>query len=109
MTPAEIEQQTAVFRDRFGPAVLRTQDGDALLQLLHGRQAGESKCLAYWLEFKDDEEFSGHRFGSIGGGSSLKFGIYQRQSDGAWVTGSPVKQRVLSLAWISTDKDSPKI
>lgn len=97
MTPAEIEQQTAIFRDRFGPAVLRTQDGDAVLQLLHGRQAGESKCLAYWLEFKDDEEFSGHRFGSIGGGSSLKFGIYQRQGDGAWVTGSPVKQRVLSL------------
>jgi hypothetical protein len=40
---------------------------------MHGRQSGESRCLAYWLEFKNDDEFAGNRFGGIGGGSALKF------------------------------------
>jgi 5-methylcytosine-specific restriction protein B len=97
LTPLQIEQQTALFRDRFGPAVLRELDGEALLRLMHGRLTGETRCLAYWLEFKNDDEFSGNQFGGIGGGSSLKFGIYQRQSDNAWMTGSPKAQNVLSL------------
>jgi|HubBroStandDraft_4_1064222.scaffolds.fasta_scaffold00671_2 5-methylcytosine-specific restriction protein B len=97
LTPVQIEQQTALFRDRFGPAVLSQLDGEALLRLMHGRASSEPRCLAYWLEFKNDEEFAGNRFGGIGGGSALKFGIFQRQSDGAWVTGSPQAQQVLSL------------
>ena len=97
MTPTQIEQQTALFRDRFGPAVLRGLDGEALLRLMHGRESSESRCLAYWLEFKNDDEFTGNRFGGIGGGSALKFGIFQRQSDGAWMTGSPQTQQALSL------------
>ena len=32
LTPLQIEQQTALFRDRFGPAVLRDLDGEALLK-----------------------------------------------------------------------------
>jgi 5-methylcytosine-specific restriction enzyme B len=97
MTSMQIEQQTTVFRDRFGPAVLRGVDGEALLRLMHGRESNESRCLAYWLEFKNDEEFVGNRFGGIGGGSALKFGIFQRQSDKAWITGSPQTQEVLSV------------
>jgi 5-methylcytosine-specific restriction protein B len=97
LTRLQIEQQTALFRERFGPAVLRDIDGEALLRLMHGRLTGETRCLAYWLEFKNDEEFSGNQFGGIGGGSALKFGIYQRQSDNAWMTGSPKAQNVLSL------------
>jgi 5-methylcytosine-specific restriction enzyme B len=97
MTPTQIEQQTTLFRDRFGPAVLRGLDGEALLRLMHGRESSESRCLAYWLEFKNDDEFAGNRFGGIGGGSALKFGIYQRQSDGAWMAGWPQTQQVLSL------------
>jgi 5-methylcytosine-specific restriction protein B len=97
MTPTQIEQQTTLFRDRFGPAVLRGLDGEALLRLMHGRESSESRCLAYWLEFKNDDEFTGNRFGGIGGGSALKFGIFQRQSDGAWMTGSPLAQQALSL------------
>ena len=97
LTPLQIEQQTALFRERFGPAVLRDLDGEALLRLMHGRLTGEARCLAYWLEFKNDDEFSGNQFGGIGGGSALKFGIYQRQSDNAWMTGSPKAQNVLSL------------
>jgi 5-methylcytosine-specific restriction protein B len=97
LTPVQIAQQCTVFRDQFGPAVLRELDGEALLQLMHGRRSDESKCLVYWLEFKNDDEFSGNRFGSIAGGSALKFGIYQRQSDAAWMTGSPQAQRVVSI------------
>ncbi|WP_284947261.1 AAA family ATPase [Acidisoma cladoniae] len=97
LTHLQIEQQTALFRERFGPAVLRDLDGEALLRLMHGRLTGETRCLAYWLEFKNDDDFSGNQFGGIGGGSALKFGIYQRQSDNAWMTGSPKAQNVLSL------------
>ena len=97
LTRPQIEQQTALFRERFGPSVLRDLDGEALLRLMHGRLTGETRCLAYWLEFKNDDEFSGNQFGGIGGGSALKFGIYQRQSDNAWMTGSPKAQNVLSL------------
>lgn len=96
MTSAQVDQQTALFRDRFGPSVLRSLDGEALLRQLHGRESSESRSLAYWLEFKNDDEFAGNRFGSIAGGSALKFGIFQRQSDGAWMAGSSQSQRVLS-------------
>ena len=58
LTSLQIEQQTALFRERFGPAVLRDLDGEALLRLMHGRLTGETRCLAYWLEFKNDDEFS---------------------------------------------------
>ncbi len=39
-TRLQIEQQTALFRERFGPAVLRDLDGEALLRLMHGRLTG---------------------------------------------------------------------
>jgi 5-methylcytosine-specific restriction enzyme B len=64
---------------------------------MHGRGGEDSKCLAYWLEFKNDDEFTGNRFGGIGGGSALKFGLYQRGSDGAWITGSPNQQQTLPV------------
>ena len=97
MLPAQIAEHTRVFLDRFGPDVLRGLDGEELLQLMHGRQDSSSRCLAYWLEFKNDDEFAGYRFGGIGGGTLLKFGVYQRQSDGAWITGSNTQQQILSV------------
>ncbi len=97
LTPIQIQAQSELFRSNFGPSVLRSLNGEALLRLMHGRQSDDSRCLAYWLEFKNDDEFAGYQFGGIGGGSALKFGIYQRQSDGAWITGSPKQQKILSL------------
>jgi 5-methylcytosine-specific restriction protein B len=44
--------------------------------------------MVYWLEFKDDEEFPAI-FGSISGGSALKFGVFRRAE-----TGSPSEQRL---------------
>ena len=38
----------------------------------------------YWLEFKNDDELPA-LFGSIGGGSALKFGIYQKAATGKWM------------------------
>lgn len=97
MPVARIEQHLKVFRDRFGPAVLRGLDGEALLRLMHGRLDTDARCLAYWLEFKNDEEFAGYRFGGIGGGSALKFGLYQRPVDGTWIVGWPGGPKVLSV------------
>ncbi len=97
MLPAQVAEHTKVFRDRFGPEMLRDLDGEELLQLMHGRKDSSSRCLAYWLEFKNDDEFAGYRFGGIGGGSALKFGVYQRQTDGAWITGSNTQQQILSV------------
>ncbi|EPX63578.1 hypothetical protein D187_005985 [Cystobacter fuscus DSM 2262] len=90
---AQLERFYALFRERFGPERLLQLDGDELLSLMHdhGRRDG----LVYWLEFKDDEEFPAI-FGSIAGGSALKFGIYRRKETGAWMTGSPTNQRELS-------------
>lgn len=65
---------------------------------MHGRRKDEAPCLMYWLEFKNDEEFPGGRYGGIGGGAATKFGVYQRQADGAWVTGGPQTMKMIDTA-----------
>lgn len=82
------------FRQRFGPQALSTIDGESLLEKMHGHGKGDT--LVYWLEFKDDEEFPA-RFGSISGGSALKFGIYRRKETGEWMTGSSKDQRKITV------------
>jgi 5-methylcytosine-specific restriction protein B len=74
-----------VFRDRFGPDVLNGLDGEPLLEFMHG-QGKDS--LAYWLEFKNDDELDTKRFGSIAGGSALKFRVFRRKETGAWQAGN---------------------
>jgi 5-methylcytosine-specific restriction protein B len=90
----ELGRYYAAFADRFGPPVLRRLDGPELLTLLF--EHGNRDSLVYWLEFKDDEEMPA-RFGSIAGGSALKFGIYRRKETGVWMTGSPQAQTPLTL------------
>ena len=97
LSASQIDEQTSGFRARFGPAVLGELDGEALLKLMHGRESADDRSLAYWLEYKNDDDFKGNRFGKIGGGSALKFGLYQRKSDDAWITGSAHSQDVISL------------
>lgn len=89
LSQEKLNECYARFRAKFGPDVLGGLQGEALLNLMHARPSKDS--LVYWLEFKDDDEFPGC-FGSIAGGSALKFGFYWRQDDGAWATGSPQKQ-----------------
>jgi 5-methylcytosine-specific restriction protein B len=95
-TSSELIRQTTLFRARFGPDALHQLDGETLLHAMHGRQDAGQRCLDYWLEFKNDDEFATRVFGSIAGGSALKFEIFQRPSDGTWMGGSSRKQRVLT-------------
>lgn len=93
--PRLAREATQRFRERFGPEALARLDGEALLIAIHGRR--QPPGLAYWLEFKDDDEFPGLRFGSISGGSAMKFGIYQAQGEGHWMGGSPRQPHRLSI------------
>lgn len=81
-TKAELQQHYATFRSRFGPEVLKGLDGEALLELIHGQ--GNKDSLVYWLEFKHDDEFETRQFGSIAGGSALKFRLFRRKETGHW-------------------------
>jgi 5-methylcytosine-specific restriction protein B len=82
LSTIQLEQSNQLFRTRFGPNVLSAMDGESLLTTLHDH--GNRASLAYWLEFKDDDEFPA-RFGSIAGGSALKFGIYRSKDSGKWM------------------------
>jgi len=85
----------ASFNHRFGPEVLADLSGAQLLEHMHGRS--EQDSLVYWLEFKNDETFNARAFGSIAGGSALKFGFFQRARDQAWVAGSARDMRELTV------------
>ncbi len=93
LTREQVSSMLARFRERFGPEALAGLDGVALLTRLHAR--GNKDSLVHWLEFKEDEELTTSTFGSIAGGSALKFGLYQSVETGAWMTGSPQQQRRL--------------
>jgi 5-methylcytosine-specific restriction protein B len=75
----------ATFRERFGPQVLQKLDGEMLLTTMHDLRRENRNSLVYWLEFKNDEEFPAV-FGSISGGSALKFGVYPNAATGKWMT-----------------------
>jgi hypothetical protein len=95
LSPERLAECLSLFRARFGPSMLKKIEGEELLKLMHARPSKDS--LVYWLEFKNDDEFPA-KFGSIAGGSALKFGIYWRKETGAWMTGSSSKQTELSPA-----------
>jgi 5-methylcytosine-specific restriction protein B len=91
---AEVERQLATFRDRFGPDRLAAWSGADLLERMHGRSNPDS--LVYWLEFKSDDELDTRQFGSIAGGSALKYGLYKSNQDGTWRIGASSAQEVIS-------------
>jgi len=94
----QMQRAYEAFRARFGPDVLAGLDGLALLERMHARgPAANKSSMMYWLEFKNDEEFPEGMFGGIGGGSALKFGIYQQPETGKWFTGSSRAVREISV------------
>lgn len=93
----QLRHHYTAFREQFGPDRLQSLDGQALLYTMHAHRYDYRNSLVYWLEFKNDEEFPAI-FGSIAGGSALKFGVYQRKEDGVWMTGSPQNQLEISEA-----------
>ncbi len=94
LSRTQLDAVYATFRRRFGPEALASLDGEALLMTMHDH--GNRDSLVYWLEFKDDDELPA-RFGSIAGGSALKFGLYRRAETGAWMTGSSIHQREIAI------------
>ena len=84
-TEQQLGKQYALFRERFGPSVLAGLDGEALLTLMHDH--GNKDSLVYWIEFKNDDEFDSRSFGSIAGGSALKFRVFRRKETGNWQAG----------------------
>jgi 5-methylcytosine-specific restriction enzyme B len=94
-SPDRLREVYQQFRDRFGPEKLASMDGEALLNAMHAH--GNHDSLVYWLEFKNDTEFPGTIFGSIAGGSAHKFGLFRRRDTGQWVTGTGIRETVLSL------------
>jgi hypothetical protein len=93
LSPERLNEYYSLFRTRFGPEVLAKLEGVELLNLMHARPSKDS--LVYWLEFKNDDEFPA-KFGSIAGGSALKFGLYWRKETGVWMTGSAQNQKQVS-------------
>jgi 5-methylcytosine-specific restriction enzyme B len=85
----KLDHYYSLFRSQFGPERLGDLDGRTLLYTIHALRSSHRNSVVYWLEFKNDDEFPTREFGGIGGGSAMKYGIYQRQEDGAWVTGNP--------------------
>ncbi len=94
LTGERLRQCYDNFRRRFGPEILSGIQGEDLLLKMHSR--GNKDSLVYWLEFKNDEEFPA-QFGSISGGSALKFGIYQSTETRLWMAGSAQQQRTVSV------------
>jgi len=84
-TQQQLDKEYALFRERFGPSALAGLDGEPLLTLMHDQNNKGS--LVYWLEFKNDEEFKTRKFGSIAGGSALKFRVFRRKNNGNWQAG----------------------
>lgn len=85
-TKQQLDNEYALFQERFGPTVLKGLDGESLLTFMHDHSNKDS--LVYWLEWKNDEEFDTRRLGSIAGGSALKFRIFRRKETGNWQAGS---------------------
>lgn len=82
--PEELETYYRRFRERFGPERLMQLEGEELLVYMHS--FGERRdSLVYWLEFKNDAEFPAI-FGSIAGGSALKYGVYRSKDTDTWMS-----------------------
>ena len=96
LTKERLAECYALFRERFGPERLQSLDGETLLNTMHAH--GSHDSLVYWLEFKTDEEFPTRKFGSIAGGSALKFGLYKSKDSGEWMAGHPTNQTTFTLA-----------
>lgn len=83
------------FQEKFAPQVLKSLPDDALLRHIFLTVNGTEDSLCYHLEFTPKLK---RAFGSIAGGSSFEFGLFQRQEDGKWVTGTSQAPQVLSEA-----------
>ncbi|WP_395013611.1 McrB family protein [Robinsoniella peoriensis] len=87
-----IHQYYNEFFNRFSPQQIQLLSGVELLEKIFYTAESTNDSMCYWLEFH--KEIKSY-FGSISGGSSYKFGLFQKK-DYTWVSGSPAKPEVLS-------------
>ena len=103
----EVEKTYASFQERFSPEKLEALSDAELLPTIFLCANADNNSLCYYLEF--DSKIKNY-FGSISGGSSYKFGLFQRQDDKRWMTGAPQHPEELSdedaLALGRTIRDS---
>jgi len=90
----QLNQYYSLFRLNFGIEKLLQLNGQELLYKIHN--ISDPTSMDYWLEYKDDVEFPAH-FGSIAGGSALKYGIYLNKKKNSWFRGSSQNQIELTL------------
>lgn len=83
------------FNAKFSPEALAQIPDSELLTALFYSSKSTNDCLCYWLEFNVQ---SRKYFGSIAGGSSFKFGLYQRKDDNVWISGTPANPVEMSDA-----------
>ncbi len=86
-------QRSERFENRFGSEQLSGLDGDRLLETLFDR--GNRDSLLYWLEFKNDDEFTTNAFGVIGRESTPGSAVIRRKEDGQWAKGEGQQERIL--------------
>lgn len=85
---SDIEKTRKEFIDKFGPDVLESLADDQVLEKMFYTLGDNTDSLCCWIEM--NKECKAH-FGSISGGSAYKFGLFQRQDNGKWQTGSAPK------------------
>lgn len=81
------------FQEQFSPDKLKSLSDSELLDTIFLSVNSNNQSLCYHLEFNPVYK---RYFGSISGGSSYKFGLFQRQEDKNWITGSPQNPTILS-------------
>lgn len=91
---SDIEKSRNEFLDRFSPDKLKELPDEKLLDKVFYTQGDNTESLCCWIEMnKECKKY----FGSISGGSAYKFGLFQKQDNGKWVTGGPLKPQELSF------------
>jgi len=78
----DAEEQRLAFVNRFSPEKLLAVPDNELLREMYLTQPTTKDYMMYHLEAKTDN------WGSIWGGSSHKFGLFQREKDGQWINAS---------------------
>ena len=90
---SDIEKARDEFLARFSPEKLEALSDEDLLEKVFYTQGDNTESLCCWIEMnKECKRF----FGSISGGSAYKFGLFQKQDNGKWVTGGPLKPQELT-------------
>lgn len=81
------------FMDKYAPDKLAALSGMDLLSKIFYTSGDNSEALCYWIERNAECRAN---FGSIAGGSAYKFGLFQKNDTGVWMSGSSQKPQELS-------------